>query len=211
MCIWFNRFLSCDSFVIWSAQKLRLMIYRFLNFPPQIFKCFDITNEQIFESFENKKKIGSRRIGRSTLQFFPLLCFSRPNWIGWRNRKRRRYQFHFLPTLSLSLYRSSRFWKMICQRLFKFLEIVCRRKQKSSKTKTKKKWIQNFNHQFVFSFSYSLRDNVAISQFAHHQQPIRCRALGGIRNVVTRVYWSERINMDAKVIVKCEPIHRCVI
>lgn len=63
------------------------------------------------------------------------------------------------------------------------VRLVCR----ELKAKVRTKMIQNFNHN-SFSFSYSLRDHVAISPFAHHQQPTRCRALGGIRNVATRVY-----------------------
>lgn len=52
---------------------------------------------------------------------------------------------------------------------------------------------------------------LAISQFAHHPQPMPYHAHGGIQNVVTRVYWLERINMDVKCIVKFELIQRCVL
>lgn len=52
---------------------------------------------------------------------------------------------------------------------------------------------------------------VAISLFARLLPTIRCQALGGYQNVVTKVFWLEHINTDVKAIVKSELIRHFVL
>lgn len=151
---------------------------------------------------EKKKKhwIKANRVFKATTFYLPFInyiffCVLVENWQKIEKRKKIEEQ-------NLS----REFWKMICRKW------ICSLVRKNSfVAKKKKKRPQNFSTSIRFLSRILFVIIVAISQFAHHQQPIRCRAHGGIRNVVTRVYWSERINMDAKVIVKCALIHRCVI
>lgn len=222
MCFWFDYFLNWIG-TLWVALPSEVLAEKLLFEAPAVWRqsivsfllkipflsVFLIHQRANFctKRRKMKLKIGQGESGVQSYNSVILFLISIQS-IGKKKKN-----------LKIESSRVFLFWKMICRKNFSlslslsiiiFLARIVCREEKSRNKKKKQKWFKiSTTIRFLSRVLFVII--VAISQFAHHQQPIRCRALGGIRNVATRVYWSERINMDAKVIVKCGLIHRCVI